>query len=202
MEGEAGDIVLEVDGAELAVLHDGAVIIEDEAAAFQMPAGALDVVAGDGEMAVLAAEGNLHHFESVVYKDGVLVSAETRGNGYVGSDITEHVKQFKNVPLKINKEGTYIIDGIVKEPLGGAHYDYDEKNYIYENPEYRKMFGDVDYNKIEDNVVEAWRKDNEQKVREEIARKILSGELGVSFYCSDSDAWEAPYSQIEKIYKV
>ena len=84
----------------------------------------------------------------------------------------------------------------------GAHYDYDEKNYIYENPEYRKMFGDVDYNKIEDNVVEAWRKDNEQKVREEIARKILSGELGVSFYCSDSDAWEAPYSQIEKIYKV
>ena len=46
MEGEAGDIVLEVDGAELAVLHDGAVIVKDEAAAFQMPAGALDVVAG------------------------------------------------------------------------------------------------------------------------------------------------------------
>ena len=33
---------------------------------------------------------------SLTYKDGVLVSAETRGNGYVGSDITEHVKQFKN----------------------------------------------------------------------------------------------------------
>lgn len=48
---------------------------------------------------------------SLTYIDGVLVSAETRGNGYVGSDITEHVKQFKNVPLKINKEGTYIIDG-------------------------------------------------------------------------------------------
>ena len=48
---------------------------------------------------------------SLTYKDGVLVSAETRGNGYVGSDITEHVKQFKNVPYKINKEGIYIIDG-------------------------------------------------------------------------------------------
>lgn len=48
---------------------------------------------------------------SLTYKDGALVSAETRGNGYVGSDITEHVKQFKNVPLKINKEGTYIVDG-------------------------------------------------------------------------------------------
>lgn len=48
---------------------------------------------------------------SLTYEDGILVSAETRGNGHVGSDITEHVKQFKNVPLKINKNGTYIIDG-------------------------------------------------------------------------------------------
>lgn len=48
---------------------------------------------------------------SLMYKDGVLVSAETRGNGYVGSDITEHIKQFKNVPLKINKTDTFIIDG-------------------------------------------------------------------------------------------
>lgn len=48
---------------------------------------------------------------SLAYEDGILVSAETRGNGYVGSDITEHIKQFKNVPLKINKSGTYVIDG-------------------------------------------------------------------------------------------
>ena len=48
---------------------------------------------------------------SLLYDDGVLVSAETRGDGYVGSDITEHIKQFKNVPLKINKDGVYIIDG-------------------------------------------------------------------------------------------
>ena len=47
----------------------------------------------------------------LTYIDGVLVRAETRGNGYVGSDITEHVKQFRNVPYKINKEGTYVIDG-------------------------------------------------------------------------------------------
>lgn len=46
----------------------------------------------------------------LTYENGLLVRAETRGNGYVGSDITEHVKQFKNVPLKINNEGTYIID--------------------------------------------------------------------------------------------
>jgi DNA ligase (NAD+) len=48
---------------------------------------------------------------SITYENGILVKAETRGNGYVGSDITEHIKQFKNVPFKINKEGIYIVDG-------------------------------------------------------------------------------------------
>lgn len=47
----------------------------------------------------------------LTYKDGDLVLAESRGNGVVGSDVTEHIKQFTNVPLHINKEGTYIIDG-------------------------------------------------------------------------------------------
>lgn len=47
----------------------------------------------------------------LTYKDGNLVLAESRGNGTVGSDVTEHVKQFINVPLHINKEGAYIIDG-------------------------------------------------------------------------------------------
>ena len=48
---------------------------------------------------------------SLLYEDGILVRGETRGNGHVGSDVTEHVKQFINVPLKISKTGTYIVDG-------------------------------------------------------------------------------------------
>ena len=47
----------------------------------------------------------------LTYKDGDLILAESRGNGTVGSDVTEHVKQFTNIPLHINKEGTYVIDG-------------------------------------------------------------------------------------------
>ena len=47
----------------------------------------------------------------LTYNNGDLVLAESRGNGTVGSDMTEHVKQFTNVPLHINKEGIYIIDG-------------------------------------------------------------------------------------------
>ena len=67
----------------------------------------------------------------LTYEDGILVRAETRGNGYVGSDITEHVKQFKNVPLKINKEGTYVIDGeaiITDEDFAEINKDGEYKN--------------------------------------------------------------------------
>ena len=47
----------------------------------------------------------------LTYENGVLVRSETRGNGYVGNDVTEHIKRFKNVPLKIDKKCTYVIDG-------------------------------------------------------------------------------------------
>ena len=47
----------------------------------------------------------------LIYKNTDLVSANTRGNGYEGGDITEHIKHFLNVPIKIEKTGTYIIDG-------------------------------------------------------------------------------------------
>lgn len=47
----------------------------------------------------------------LIFKDGELIRAESRGNGTIGNIITDHVKQFLNIPLHINKEGTYIIDG-------------------------------------------------------------------------------------------
>lgn len=68
---------------------------------------------------------------SITYKNGVLVKAETRGNGYVGSDITEHIKQFLNVPFKINKEGTYVIDG--EAIITDEDFDEINKNGEYKN---------------------------------------------------------------------
>ena len=47
----------------------------------------------------------------LIYKDGELIRAESRGNGTIGNIITDHVKQFLNIPLHNNKEGTYVIDG-------------------------------------------------------------------------------------------
>ena len=68
---------------------------------------------------------------SIKYENGLLVSAETRGNGYVGSDITEHIKQFKNVPFKINKEGVYIVDG--EAIITDEDFEEVNKNGEYKN---------------------------------------------------------------------
>lgn len=48
---------------------------------------------------------------SLLFEDGIFVRGESRGNGYIGNDITEHIKHFLNVPMKINKQGVYTIDG-------------------------------------------------------------------------------------------
>ena len=68
----------------------------------------------------------------LIYKDGELIRAESRGNGTIGNIITDHVKQFLNIPLHINKEGTYIIDG---EALIKTN-DFEElnKNSEYKTP--------------------------------------------------------------------
>lgn len=47
----------------------------------------------------------------LTYEDGKLVKAETRGNGEVGNLITEHARQFKNIPLTIDRKGIYVVDG-------------------------------------------------------------------------------------------
>jgi len=49
----------------------------------------------------------------LVYENGELVSANTRGDGYIGGDITEHAHYIKGIPLIIPKSGHVVIDGEV-----------------------------------------------------------------------------------------
>lgn len=68
---------------------------------------------------------------ALTYENGILTKAETRGNGHIGNDIIEHVKQFVNVPSKINKEDTYLIYGeavIVDEDFVEVNKDGEFKN--------------------------------------------------------------------------
>ena len=41
---------------------------------------------------------------SLHYKNGLLISAATRGDGYVGEDVTANVKTIKSIPLTVKKE--------------------------------------------------------------------------------------------------
>lgn len=48
---------------------------------------------------------------SITYENGILVNAATRGNGFVGEDVTEQVKTIRTVPLKIDYKGKVIVQG-------------------------------------------------------------------------------------------
>lgn len=50
---------------------------------------------------------------AITYKSGVLVSAVTRGNGYVGQDITSKVQYFKQVPLQLTEPLDIVVRGEV-----------------------------------------------------------------------------------------
>ena len=47
----------------------------------------------------------------LVFEDGKLVEASTRGDGTTGSDVLEHIKHYENVPTIISYKDKLIIDG-------------------------------------------------------------------------------------------
>ncbi|MDD3035386.1 MAG: NAD-dependent DNA ligase LigA [Candidatus Saccharimonadaceae bacterium] len=44
---------------------------------------------------------------ALVYQDGLFVQAITRGDGFVGEDVTENVRTIKNIPLRLRKSEGY-----------------------------------------------------------------------------------------------
>ena len=67
---------------------------------------------------------------SIKYLDGVLISAETRGNGEVGEDITHNIVCVKGVPLEIPIKEELIVDGEVI----CTYEDFKEFSEQYANP--------------------------------------------------------------------
>ena len=71
---------------------------------------------------------------SIHYEKGNLVSAETRGDGTVGEDITENIKMVPNVPLTIADKGSVTVDGeiIVKwDVFNKMNEDSDEDDFSH-----------------------------------------------------------------------
>jgi len=50
---------------------------------------------------------------SIMYKNGILIQASTRGDGSIGEDVTENIKTLNNVPKKIDLPGEVEIRGEV-----------------------------------------------------------------------------------------
>tara|TARA_B100000214_G_scaffold180609_1_gene130152 strand:- start:1604 stop:3592 length:1989 start_codon:yes stop_codon:yes gene_type:complete len=55
---------------------------------------------------------------SLIYQDGLFTQGLTRGDGFIGEDVTHNVKTIKNIPLKLKKEvtGTIEVRGEVYMP--------------------------------------------------------------------------------------
>lgn len=56
---------------------------------------------------------------SLIYRDGALKQAITRGDGTVGDDVTTNVKTIKSIPWKLNKQdlkGEYVVRGEILMP--------------------------------------------------------------------------------------
>ena len=67
---------------------------------------------------------------SLKYENGKLVSAETRGNGKIGEDITENAKRLPSIPKTISYKDTLIVDGEVI----CKYDDFEEFSDIFKNP--------------------------------------------------------------------
>ena len=72
----------------------------------------------------------------LVFENGVLIEASTRGDGETGSDILEHVKCYDNVPTTISYKDRLVIDG---ESL----ILYDDFNHINNGLSEDKQFANV-----------------------------------------------------------
>lgn len=72
----------------------------------------------------------------LTYEDGVLVKGITRGNGEIGEVITNNVRVFDNIPLKIKASGTTVIRGeaVIKYSDFEKINEALEDEELYKNP--------------------------------------------------------------------
>ena len=67
---------------------------------------------------------------SLYYENGKLVSAETRGNGIEGEDITHNAMVIPSIPKRINFKESITIDG----EIICTYDDFEEWSNVYKNP--------------------------------------------------------------------
>jgi len=86
---------------------------EDEARAFDARVRReLEKEVGHVEKIVYTCELKIDGLKVVLeYKDGVLVTASTRGDGRVGENVTHNVRTIESIPLRIDEKGEVLVEG-------------------------------------------------------------------------------------------
>lgn len=73
----------------------------------------------------------------LTYENGKLVSGVTRGNGIIGEVVTSNVKEFKNIPLKIDYKGKLVLRGeaVIKySDFNKMNVEIESEGIQYKNP--------------------------------------------------------------------
>ena len=73
----------------------------------------------------------------LTYKDGVLFSGVTRGNGLIGEVVTNNVKTFKNIPHQIPYKGELVVRGeaVIKySDFRNMNDEFGDDDMQYKNP--------------------------------------------------------------------
>ncbi|OGD67183.1 hypothetical protein A2442_02205 [Candidatus Campbellbacteria bacterium RIFOXYC2_FULL_35_25] len=69
---------------------------------------------GENKKVIYTCELKIDGLKVVLeYKNGILKTAATRGNGKVGEDVTTNIKTIESIPLRLNKDTDIIVEGEV-----------------------------------------------------------------------------------------
>lgn len=75
---------------------------------------------------------------SLIYEKGIFKSASTRGNGFIGEDITHNVKTIASLPLRLNKDVDIEVRGEIYMPIKSFNKLNEERKKngeaLFQNP--------------------------------------------------------------------
>lgn len=145
------------------------------------------------------------------YEEGVLARAVTRGDGYVGNDITENVRTIRDIPLRLTQPVTSVFRGEIYINKSDFEKLNAEMDNIYANPRNfaagnlrRKKSSEVANIPLRSFVYEGLGNDPGTVGHIRVLHRLV--ELGfrvstdVGFFCSDAHSMSR-YSELFKAHE-
>ena len=138
------------------------------------------------------------------YKDSEITVNHSKRFSENGGDLIVKTKHHK-----YPEYDTYIYFWFEGDGLGNITFEKQrEFNSLRVDITFKKIFTEhiylsqketigMDYCEREDIALKKFIKEKEQEIRQKLAEKILSGEIELNFFVSDSDSYECPPSKIK-----